>query len=237
MKKLLTRVSILLAISILLTGYYNNKITKAISVRAKQNNSVKYNILQKKYQVNNNGKNITIKYPQISGLSSAALQKCVNNLIKNRALEVLSRFSGNTKYTITVENNISLSTEKILSIKYTGLFSSPDTAYPTNLFYTSNINLTNCKELSLKSIVRLDKNFIDTLKNSGTIVNSSSESKELLASQKYILNNISIDTLNLKSSYFYLTNDSIGISIEVPHALGDHMEIEMTYKNAELIKF
>ena len=38
-----------------------------------------------------------------------------------------------------------------------------------------------------------------------------------------------IGTENQSDTFSYLTNDSLGISVSVPHALGDHAEFEIKY--------
>jgi hypothetical protein len=40
-----------------------------------------------------------------------------------------------------------------------------------------------------------------------------------------------MDSFKQRSAEFYFTKDSLGVSVEVAHAVGDHLEIEMAYKD------
>lgn len=87
------------------------------------------------------------------------------------------------------------------------------------------------KLLQLKDIVHITPNLIEKLRI---------KSKSDHPAYKNILNSLSneqwIDTLkgsdtigtNMPSDTFsYITKDKLGISISVPHVLGDHMELEI----------
>lgn len=198
------------------------KTPKTASTNSQKEN---YSIVQKEYTYDKNGKSVMLSYPQIDSLNN------INELIKNKALNPINEYvQDNENFTITVKDEVSLNKGNLLSIKYSGLFSSKTTAHPTDLFYTTNIDLKSGRELLLKDFVNVNESFLNDLKNYGTVA-TKSDSKELIEEQKRILKNLRLEDLKKPGTYTYLTDDSLGISVEIPHAAGDHMEIEIPYKS------
>jgi len=127
-----------------------------------------------------------------------------------------------------------------LSIQYYGLSTIKGAAYPTNQFYTTNIDIKNGKKLKLADIIKIDDNFVKSFRN-GSYVALEPGNSELKAAVNQYINNISNQDLikyfkqadsrkieeNPSTTYSYLTNDSIVISINVPHAIGDHVEYKI----------
>jgi hypothetical protein len=97
-----------------------------------------------------------------------------------------------------------------------------------------------CK-LMLKDFIKIDKNFVNKYR-SYKVADPDKNQMEAGAF-KYILETYSTDDLlgyfngtdtSFKESAFtfsYFKEDTLGISIEVPNAAGDHLEIELKYKD------
>lgn len=212
------------------------------------NASGNYNINPKVYK----NKNITVNYPQITNLGAANKQSTINQLIKN---DVLSYVNKNIEADSSLElkYSVKLQTPDLLSIQYSGVANAPNTAHPSNIFYTTNINMKDVKKLRLPDIVNVDANLVNAFKK-GQYVDSRGMSKEAQAQiTGYVNDNIStsdlvkyfngadsfdIENVNQSNTFSYLTKDSIVISINVPHALGDHAEfsIPLTDKQLEILK-
>lgn len=189
--------------------------------------------------MNDNNKGTKISYPQISDLSDAEKQKELNEIIKNEALK------GNNYYkdvdgevTIDINYKIVCQEPELLSIIYSGVGNVSGAAHPSNLFYTTNLDITNRKNLRLNDIVNINDDFVNMLINgSFKAVNSKYEAEyksevNMLTLEEWKKRLLAADPSDKMGSEFsYMTKDSLGISIGVMHALGDHTEFEIKYKD------
>ncbi|KOA19289.1 hypothetical protein CLHOM_23950 [Clostridium homopropionicum DSM 5847] len=211
--------------------------TKVISPQAKNSTQTTIN-----YQLTKNvykAKNVTVNYPQITNLGDDNKQKLLNEIIKNTALEGFTK-GVDDNLTLEINYNIPLAASNFLSIQYYGLSTIRGAAYPTNQFYTTNIDIKNAKKLKLADIIKIDDNFVKSFRNGSYVASEPSNSRMKAAVNQYI-NNISNEDLikyfkqadsrnieeNPSTTYSYLTNDSIVISLNVPHAIGDHAEYKI----------
>ena len=195
-----------------------------------------YKIISETYD---NNKGTKINYPQITDLSDAEKQKELNEIIKNEALK------GNNYYkdvdgdvTIDINYKIVCQEPEFLSIIYSGVGNVSGAAHPSNLFYTTNLDITNRKNLILNDIVNINDDFVNMLINgSFKAVNS-----EYQAEYKSEINMLTLEDWKKRllaadpsdkmgNEFSYMTKDSLGISIGVIHALGDHAEFEIKYKD------
>jgi len=186
---------------------------------------------------------ININYPQINNLSDLEKEKKLNAIIKSEALKALSIYDNDSS--VDIDYSVTFTNLKYLSIQYIGSVVVEEGAYPSGIFYTTNIDIHNEKRLTLKDIVAIDDNFIKTLisgryKPYDSELNVEKESKEELAAftTKELVNHFiksdDISDENELSLYSYFTKDSLGISFGLPHALGDHAEYEVKYKDINL---
>ena len=218
----------------------NNVVEKAdenIDHSTKQSNSesITYEIRKETYI----DKDIKINYPQITNLNDSDKQKMVNDLIKNEALKVLNYYPMvDSGLSLEINYEIKRKSANLLSIQYSGVGYVKDAAHPNNIFYSTNINMDKGIRLRLKDIVKIDKNFIGKFKEASKALKSdyngildelSNEDLIKKFSEADSLDNIG--TENQSDTFSYLTNDSLGISVSVPHALGDHAEFEIKYKD------
>ena len=197
--------------------------------------TINYQLTKNVYKV----KNVTVNYPQITNLGDDDKQKAINEIIKNNALEGFIE-GVDDNLTLEINYNIPLETSHLLSIQYYGLLTIKGAAYPTNEFYTTNIDMENGKKLKLADIIKIDVNLVHGFRD-GSYVSLEPGNTEMEAAVNQYINNISNEDLikyfnqadirnieeNSSNTYSYLTKDSIVISINVPHALGDHAEYKM----------
>ncbi|WP_239617474.1 hypothetical protein [Cohnella mopanensis] len=197
------------------------------------------------YEVNKEtyrNQEVTVNYPQIAGLGNRDREQAINYTLKNEALKVPMLYADDDK-NVHLEMNYAIKeqTSNRLSVIYSGMGVVPDAAYPTNLLYTTNMDILTGKRLSLPDIVDIDAGFIETFKNGeykpyDPELEIGQEIKEWIGEQSdeaWIAAFEQADDLsdkNAMSVYSYLTDDALGISFNVPHALGDHAEVEIPYK-------
>ncbi|WP_252361561.1 DUF4163 domain-containing protein [Paenibacillus terrae] len=191
-----------------------------------------YELIQAKYSENG----ILIKYPQITKLKDAVKQKSLNQILKAEALKGLHEYvDSDTEVHVEIDFEIKRQSERFLSVQYTGIRYVKDAAYPNHIFYTSNLDMKRALRLRLSDLVKIEKPFLKLLK--------SGKFSAIEPEQKDLLGNFTQDELNqwltgadlLKGSaedselgaFSYLTSDSLGISIPVAHAAGDHAEYEI----------
>jgi hypothetical protein len=244
-KKML--ISFMMAIILLLflscTMVRNNNKNKEQNNLSNSKN-VYYKIAEVIYQ----NKDIKISYPEILDLRDIDKEKMINTLIKSEALKVLKYYEGVIDVlTLDINYNIKLKNANLLSIEYLGYGNVKDTAHPDNLLYTTNIDLVKGSRIILKDLVKINEDFVKKFKEgiykkwkpnlnleSSSVI---SELRESLTNEELIsdFNNAdsldNIGTENQSDTYSYLTKESLGISVDIAHALGDHVEFEINYKD------
>lgn len=209
-------------------------ITKSIQTQNESNGATDlYEITRETYS----SPNIKINYPQIIGLSDKDKQERINKIIKKDALAVVNGYSDRDEVSMNIDYEIKFQNAGLLSIKYSGIRNSKNTPHPTNEFYTSNINIYEGCRLRLKDIVNVDNNFVEKVKK-GTFIAVSPEitSKMVNYTNDQLIEAFSTaDLINHRENgygaYSYFTNDSYGISVEVSHVIGDHVEFEVKYRD------
>jgi len=190
------------------------------------------NIQEQVYLIENDLENIIIKYPQIIDMNNANKNALINELIKGNALKSLSFYNTETDlYSLDISYKIELYTTELISIVFSGVGYVKDGAYPNRIFYTVNIDLNKCKVLVLTDRININTSFIEEL------IKPNTEYDEYKNHQLNYLENLNQDDLikwlqdTDKSSgfYSYYTKDSLGISFPIPHSIGDHVELEISY--------
>lgn len=179
-------------------------------------------------------KDININYPQISNLSDSDKQERINKLIKTQALEVLEDYKdgiSNLKFSMDFE--IMYKGADLLSIQYLGLSATKGAAFPINEFNTTNIDLAKEQLLTLTDVVTVNDSFIEKFNSGkykayGSDLNLESEGALSDALTNFDDNDL-IESLKQQTSKFYFAKDSLVVSAEVAHVMGDHMEMEIKY--------
>ena len=185
-------------------------------------------------------KEVEIYYPQVAGLNNSNNQKKINEIIKNEALKAMNYYDGDySDLSLKIDYKILFNSTNLLSIQYSGLGYVKGAAHPNNLFFTTNINVKKGNRFRLKDIVNIDEDFVTKFKGGkfkAKIPNHMYEINTFPVSKwkKSFDNGDSLDNIgteNHSDTFSYLTRDSLGISIGVSHAAGDHGEFEIKYQD------
>lgn len=216
---------------------------KDVSVNTKVK-AVPYKISKENYKNNN----IMISFPKVIGLANYNNEQKINHIIKNDALKILDYYkTADNNLNLDINYDIKLKENDLLSIQYSGVGYVKGAAHPNNLFYTTNVDIKNQSRLRLKDKIIIDQNFIDKLRKGEYKTAGSEKNSELKAAVFNVLNSYSNQELmkilnesdilysssneNQSGAFSYFTNDSIGISLSMPHAIGDHAEFEIKNKD------
>ncbi|OSA90292.1 UNVERIFIED_ORG: DUF4163 domain-containing protein [Clostridium botulinum] len=205
--------------------------------------SNEYELVSKNYNKNN----VKINYPEIKNFNDDEKLKSINKYLKECALKVLDDYIKENPnleaVNLNVNYDVKFKNEKYISIVYEGEVNVNGTAYPSSIFYTTNVDLEsgNIIRLSDYSNVNDILNKLKDPKNIKVIA----ENDELAAAQKDFILNIGNDNLinmvknadfhevNTKIEspkdgvYSYFDKDGVVISLQVNHAIGDHAEFKL----------
>ncbi|MDU8673497.1 DUF4163 domain-containing protein [Paenibacillus polymyxa] len=191
-----------------------------------------YELTREKYSKNG----IVIKYPQITKLKDIAKQKSLNQILKTDALEGLQNYAdSNAGVHVEIDYEIKRQSERFLSVQYTGIHYMKDAAYPTHMFYTTNLDMKQASRIRLRDLVKVEKPFVELIK-SGKITAVQPEQQGLIGDFTkddliQLLANADVTKGSLAEvemeSFSYLTNDSLGMSVPMAHVVGDHAEYEI----------
>ena len=181
-------------------------------------------------------KNIKINYPQISNLNDNEKQIRLNEMIKTQVLGILENYNdGINDLNLEMDYEIKYQGKDLLSIQYIGLSATKGAAYPINEYNTANIDLKNEQLLKLSDVVTINDNFIEKFNSGKYVAYSKSLNLEsegaLIDALHNFDNNSLIESLNKETTNFYYTMDTLVVSIELPHVLGDHLEMEIKYND------
>ncbi|AHM68431.1 lipoprotein [Paenibacillus polymyxa SQR-21] len=193
-----------------------------------------YELTREKYSKNG----IVIKYPQITKLKDIAKQKSLNQILKTDALEGLQNYAdSNSGVHVEIDYEIKRQSERFLSVQYKGIRYVKDAAYPTHMFYTTNLDMKQASRIRLRDLVKVEKPFIELIK-SGKITAVQPEQQGLTGDftkddLMQLLANADVTKGSLAEvemeSFSYLTNDSLGMSAPMAHVVGDHAEYEIHF--------
>lgn len=126
-----------------------------------------------------------------------------------------------------------------LSILFEGTGNVYTAAYPNNLFVTKNYDIQQTKEITLGDICTVDTVFAEKLYAAmqqkvegdsyyGTETDSDAIMQMICPDTAVLLRELLTCDMDLDGCQSYLTPQAIGISLPVPHALGDHVEVEIS---------
>jgi hypothetical protein len=118
-------------------------------------------------------------------------------------------------------------------IVYLGLANVQGAAHPNGVLHTTNIDLKAERRLTLSDVVTINDGFVKqflagkyTPYSSSLNLLSAGALEGVLASFD---NKDLVDSFSRPTTEFYFTDDSLGVSVELAHALGDHLEMEIGY--------
>lgn len=167
---------------------------------------------------------IDIKYPQIIQLSNESLQESINDKISKQALRLVNEVQNDEKVTVLeIEYDVKRYDNKLLSILFKGYINSEGAPYPLVLAYTLNISMDSGEELELNDYFEIDQRYVEQYhKNKLNILKPfQNEAFEGLSDEEILT--------MFRNAELYLTKDSLGLIVFVPHAVGDYAELEVQY--------
>jgi len=210
-----------------------NKIEKEYNEDTIINVAIKYNVLGETHILDDEYNNIKIEYPVIIGLSDENMQKTINEIIMVEALNVYNYYDyedrGHLELDVTF--NIALEDESVLSIQYYGLGYVENAAHPNKLFYTTNIDMLTGVKMRLANLLDIEDDFVSMfIGGEFNHVGPLGEEPDLGYYGSHDMAKEGLISADNEGSIFsYLTNDSIGISIPVSHAIGGFALFEIDY--------
>jgi hypothetical protein len=205
-----------------------------------ETNNQQYSIISETFSQDN----IKIQYPQIKGLEDDTKEKAINDLIKNDFLknevEEPTKTYGEGTLTMNLNYQVALSTQDLLSVVYTGNSEVEDAAFPTNEIYTITIDLKSVAKLKLSDFTVIDTKLAQKIKQSTAVTNDSvkndgMDKNALITAIQDTDDQTLIKGLKEEWAYntFYVTPNSLVVSIDAGHAIGDYALIELPgqYRN------
>lgn len=214
----------------------------------KQENPVNYEV--KEHIFRSDG--IEAHYPNLSSETSGINTNEWNRIIMEDFIQILGIYTYEPfpeletpadlpAITLKLNYEIKRRDNRFFSIFYKADYFSPYAAHPSQLVYTTNIDLQNNKRLQLSDLVRLDQKFAELFKN-WDYIPFEEGNEELDRAIRDYLKGLSEEELlkgfqaadiigadNSSGIFSYLTPDRMGISLSVPHYIGDHLEFEKEF--------
>ena len=179
---------------------------------------------------------ITIHYPQISKMNDGEKQSRLNEIIKSEALSILQDYDKGSleKLTVKLDFVIGRQDSELLSARFTGSRFLKGTPYPTALLQSVNLDMQAGRKLRLPDIVQVDDKFVDFVLKSRRISAEGVTHERLKLDKSKLIKVFSqadsaVASENPERAFSYFTQDGMGISFSVIHALGDHVEYEFPY--------
>jgi hypothetical protein len=194
-------------------------------------------------------------YPKIvSGASKEKLDKW-NQIITNDFHKILHIYSFNPfpeptpkqnhaiPTMLKINSEVKLLNDQFLSIFYTAAYNNPYSPHPSEMVYTTNIDTKKDVRLRLPDLVKLNVDFVKSF-HGWDFISSQPNNKEWNDALRSVINEMTEEELmtglnsadhigsdNPWDMYSYLTQEKLGISISVPHFVGDHVEFEKPYSD------
>jgi len=178
---------------------------------------------------------IKISCPQIEGLSDASIQGKWNRIFLGNEEEAMDAWDAGCTYEVTYE--VKTMTADVLSILMNGYYNGEDAAHPYSFKYTYNIDMNTGDSIRLSDHVDVEKVAENMFAETGYYVEESLaphfherlmaiyESPGALARslEGYDYTEEGTEPYG----YSYIQNGKVWLCMEVPHSLGDYIEIEL----------
>lgn len=200
-----------------------------ISNNYQNNKSINYYNIDPDTYIDTENKNIKIDIPQIE--TDDFLD--VNKLIKETIIDYIQGYYSNdlTDIAINLSYDITYNQKDLISIQFKGDGYKKSAAHPNHLFKTLNIDMKRKQLIKLNDIYKVDERFIEKYieefkrqvpQDRNSIIDS--------YSMEQLLNYFNDADSGNSVIMSYYHNDNVGISILVPYAIGEHIEIELNKK-------
>lgn len=189
-----------------------------------------------------NVEGITVKYPMLVNYDMQEKSDEANDLIMNDMSNLIETIKSDVNdETLTIDGAFDYSqiSQNVLSIYYNINYYADSLAYPVNLYHTITISLDQGALIPLSDLFIIEEAFVEDFKvwmyapyMEDLDLESSGYSISELISQQYSNEDL-IKLFSQANAAYYLSDQGLIISIEVPHALGDHLEMAMKYEFLE----
>ncbi len=184
-----------------------------------------------------------IVFPQLINANDPAKADLVNDVIQEELKAYLLEVDALAKDVGAISLDLAWSSESFgnnaLTIIYKGISTSDGAAYPQNVYRTTVINLLEPASIQLTDAFDVGGDFAARLRDG--MYAPTQEGLDLEASSVDIVGLIDDqgDTAELAKQLqtpgtpFVLTSLGVIVSIPVPHATGDHLEMALPYESVE----
>lgn len=176
---------------------------------------------------------VRISYPQIMGLSNREVQEKWNEVISGHARKALDE--AEEESSLEVNYSVKTMNDQMLSILIEGFYCVKDAAYPTRFCYTYNIDLLSGESVRLAYLRDIDELAKELLEGKGcqTEGELGEELKErltiLYGNEEQLadaLRNFDYgESRETPMGFSYQEDGKVHLLIEVPHALGDYVDV------------
>ncbi|MBS6397291.1 MAG: hypothetical protein KH452_09100 [Clostridiales bacterium] len=176
-----------------------------------------------------------IDCPQIEGFGDDLIQGKWNRIFLGTEERAMDEWDGTGTYEVTYE--VKTMTADVLSILMNGYVYGEDAAHPYAFKYTYNIDLNTGESIRLRDHVDVEKVAENMFAGTGYYVEEDMapffmerleaiyESPDALA--RSLEGYDYAEDGSVPYGYSYIADGKVWICMEVPHALGDYMEIEL----------
>lgn len=181
---------------------------------------------------------VTIRYPQIIGMPDTAAQEKLNKIIAAAALRDKDVLESGTEYELNYK--VTFNRPSVISMYFDGYSYVPGAAYPNQFLYTVTIDTEKQEAMELPQLVSISEGFVEALFNGKYSSMAYEMTDEHRTAIKDNLTDLGIEfwVIELRKTdtgfygpSSYLTEDALVISVSVPHVMGDHVEISLTFKD------
>lgn len=179
---------------------------------------------------------ISIKYPQITGMSDNAAQEKLNKIISDAALRDLSFLESGTTYELNYK--VTFNNSAVISMYFDGYSNMPGAAHPYQFLRSVTIDTIKLETVPLSALVSISEGFVDVLLNGKYSAMDFDMTGEYEAAIKdyitgmgndFLLEQLRNADMGSSETSSYLTRDALVISVSVPHVMGDHVEIYLSF--------
>ena len=183
---------------------------------------------------------VSITYPQIEGLGDARMQEKWNDIIRSteeRAMEGWLSEGESQDDSYEVSYVVKTMTPDTLSVLMNGNICEQGAVHPYSFKYTYNIDLNTGESIRLADHVDVDRLAENLFAGTGYYVEESAADyfrerlEAIYGTPDSLARSLAgydyAEDGSAPYGYSYLENGKVWICMEVPHALGDYMEIEL----------
>lgn len=197
-----------------------------------------YDYVEGSYQVTDlvvSEGDIRITCPQIGGLADEEIQGKWNRIILGAEERAMDEWDASGTYEVSYE--IKTMTKDVLSILMNGSFYSEGAAHPSTFKYTYNIDLNTGESIRLADHVDVEKVAENMFAGTGYYVEESlapyfiERLEAIYESPGALARSLEgydyAEDGSAPYGYSYISDGKVWLCMEVPHALGDYIEIEL----------